>query len=106
MAEKKERLFDKLYNAKEEFVKAMQKPSREKMIKRVAERIGDEVQDKRNQYEVDLSDLEHKLVNEKDEDVMKNIYLQIVNRRRGIEEAEAIAAEVISVKNRIFGPAK
>lgn len=98
-------LFDTLYAATDEAVTTIQKPGREKMIKRVAERLADEVQDKKVEAEVKMTTLEHKLANTKDEDAALEVYKEIVNLRREVEEAEAIANEVLAVKERLFCPA-
>jgi uncharacterized protein YlbG (UPF0298 family) len=99
-------LFDVLYAAKEDVVQAMQKPSREKMIKRVAERIADRVEDRRIEVATRISDLKHKLVNTKDEDEAESIYDEIVTLQLDIEEAVETAKAVMAVKDELFSPAE
>lgn len=101
----KKTLFDTLYAAKEEIVQGMQKPGREKMIRRVADRLADEVSDKRNESELRIADLEHHLANTKNEDEALGIYKQIVKLRREADEAEELAKAVTVERDKLFGPA-
>lgn len=95
-------LFDVLYAAKEEVVSAIQKPGREKMIRRVAERIADEVSDKHNETELQITQLEHDLVNTKSEDEALMIYKKIVNLRRECDEAKALSEAIKAERDKIF----
>lgn len=100
----KKTLFDTLYAAAEGVVQTMQKPAREKMIRRVAERLSDEVEDQRIELEAKLMELRHRLANVKDEDEARAIYKEIVFARAELVEAQSLAADVLAERAALFAP--
>ena len=98
----KKTLFDKLYGAGEAVVQAMQKPFRIKLVKRVAEKFQDKVEDLKITKANELSDLRHRLVNTKNEDEAYTVYTQIADIRREIAEAEALAEAAFAEQTELF----
>ena len=102
---KKKTLFDVLYAAKDAVVKAMQRPSRIKMIRRACERVQDELERKRLDGAVSRLELYRKLAQTDSEDEALKIFKQLANLDREIEEAEALRASVGTAYDRMFADA-
>lgn len=90
----KKSLFDKLYGACETAVKVMQKPVRIRMIKRAAERVGDDLESKSIELALKREKLELSLANAVNEDDAISIFKQLANLEREEEEAEALVEAV------------
>ena len=99
-------LFDTLYAAKEEVIAALSKPSREKMLRRAAERVADELETKKIEAEVKRTTLEHELANTADEDSALKIFKQITDLDSTIEEAAKNAEAVKAEAARLFSKAE
>lgn len=105
MAKTKKTLFDVLYSAKEDVLSAMQKPSRVKMLRRVAERVEDEVEGKKISFEAQLAELEYDLANTSSEDAALAVYKRIVHMQRELDEAKEISKAVKAVHEKLFSAA-
>jgi cell division protein ZapA (FtsZ GTPase activity inhibitor) len=96
------KLFDKLYAIKEEVFEVMQKPGREKMLRRAAERVADELESKKIESESKRIQLERDLVNTKDEDTAIKLFKELARLDTEIETAEALARSVSKERDRLF----